>query len=165
MGFGFKIGLNKGAKRQRLLLRKEKMDGNPLDSEINANIPFLTLLTSVAHDNVGGTMDIWAIRDVNDNELSSDDEEEIQQARKFINGFNEEDMLFNQELLQLSQNMLVQDQMQACDNTRSDACESQEHGHYNNIYFVTQVSSTSGVNGPDRTSNFLLLAFKDFDSG
>ena len=49
-------------------------------------------------------MDVWAIRDVNDNELSSDDKEEIQQARKFINGFNEEDMLFNQELLQLSQN-------------------------------------------------------------
>ena len=74
-----------------------RMDGNPLDSKINANIPFLTLLTSVAHDNVGGSMDIWAIRDANENELSSDDEEEIQQARKFINGFNEEDMLFNQE--------------------------------------------------------------------
>ena len=74
-----------------------RMDGNPLDSEINANIAFLTLLTSVAHDNVGGSMDIWAIRDANENELSSDDEEEIQQARKFINGFNKEDMLFNQE--------------------------------------------------------------------
>ncbi|KAJ8430544.1 hypothetical protein Cgig2_030211 [Carnegiea gigantea] len=44
---------------------------------------------------------------------------------------------------QQTNHMLVQDQMQACDNTRSDACESQEHGHYNNIYFVTQVSSTS----------------------
>ena len=53
------------------------MDGNSLDSEINANNPFFTLLTSVAHDNRGGNMDVWAIRDVNDNELSSNDEEQI----------------------------------------------------------------------------------------
>ncbi|KAJ8424412.1 hypothetical protein Cgig2_032083 [Carnegiea gigantea] len=126
------------------------MDGNPLDSKIKANIPFLTMLTSVAHDNVGGSMDIWVIRDVNDNELSFDDDEEIQQARKFINGFNEEDMSNYAHMMDsnwiadyylpklrasliwrimeiIGIQMLVQDHMQACDNTRPDACESGEH--------------------------------------
>jgi len=75
----------------RIFYLMHRTDDNTPDSEINTNIPFLTLLTLATNDNGQQHMDVWDITAQSDCNLSSDDnDEEIQQARKFIIEFNEE---------------------------------------------------------------------------
>jgi len=59
----------------------------------------------VTHSHEGGKLDLWTAREETSGKLSDDDE--IQNARKMLVRFSDEDGLFEEDLYQLSQNVKV----------------------------------------------------------
>ena len=57
----------------------------------------------MTHSHKGEKLDLWTAREETDGELSNDDE--IQDIRKMLMRFSDEDRLFEEELYQLSQNI------------------------------------------------------------
>ena len=82
-----------------------KIDGNPLDSELHVNIPLFTLLTSASHDNGEGILLYGMLEIGMTMSYQKMMRRRFNTVRKFIDGFNEENRLFEGELIQLSQNL------------------------------------------------------------